>query len=584
MADAHKNFILTTVATAPSPATTGTSLVVAAGDGATLPTPPFNMVVWPVAVPPAADNAEIVRVTNVATDTLTIVREQESTTAREIVSGDQIGLNITAKLLTDIEDAVALKFASADVIDEDDMASNSATKVPTQQSVKAYVDNAPHVTGLLADAYINGILYFSHRGGTQTNPENTMEAFRATVAAGAKAIETDCYLLKDGALGIMHDTTLTRTTTSGLTTDQQISSSWGALVVDIGATLGGVWTSKTQVPPLADEVIKEFGNKVLLCLEAKNTGSGAAIVALLQKYHVPTDAAMVTSFTIGELAAAVTAGYPAILATSDSTTDAATIAAAGVSYVSVVSTTAEAYVDALLAESLGVFVYTIDSHYIRDTFIGYGATGFFSNDPIYMQETSIMTSDPFGAQTWPHGLTLAAGDNRGAFFSPDLWGFSTSAADGARWQVRQGWACPIGGDPANDTFTIDFDVNFASIPSARWCSIFVCAGTDRPFVDAADDAGVNGYHCLFRVTGIMDIYEVLNGVGTLIATTTTGTAITAGNTYSLRLTVTPTTVKWERLGASAISVTATDSTYRGGYFQFGARSLASPKFSNVVIT
>ena len=27
------------------------------------------------------------------------------------------------------------------VIDEDDMSSNSATKVPTQQSVKAYVDN-----------------------------------------------------------------------------------------------------------------------------------------------------------------------------------------------------------------------------------------------------------------------------------------------------------------------------------------------------------------------------------------------------------------------------------------------------------
>jgi hypothetical protein len=28
------------------------------------------------------------------------------------------------------------------VIDEDNMASNSATKVPTQQSVKAYIDNA----------------------------------------------------------------------------------------------------------------------------------------------------------------------------------------------------------------------------------------------------------------------------------------------------------------------------------------------------------------------------------------------------------------------------------------------------------
>ena len=36
----------------------------------------------------------------------------------------------TKKILTEV-----------DVIDEDDMASNLNTKVPTQQSVKAYVDN-----------------------------------------------------------------------------------------------------------------------------------------------------------------------------------------------------------------------------------------------------------------------------------------------------------------------------------------------------------------------------------------------------------------------------------------------------------
>lgn len=37
-----------------------------------------------------------------------------------------------------------------DVLDEDDMASDSDTKVPTQQSVKAYVDNA--VSGISVDA------------------------------------------------------------------------------------------------------------------------------------------------------------------------------------------------------------------------------------------------------------------------------------------------------------------------------------------------------------------------------------------------------------------------------------------------
>lgn len=103
MSDAHKNFAYSTVATAPDPATTGTSLVVAAGDGALFPTAPFNATVWPTGTQPTAANAEIVRVTVVSTDTLTITRAQEGSGARSIVVGDQIAATITAKTLTDAE-------------------------------------------------------------------------------------------------------------------------------------------------------------------------------------------------------------------------------------------------------------------------------------------------------------------------------------------------------------------------------------------------------------------------------------------------------------------------------------------------
>lgn len=101
--DAHKNFSYSTVATAPSPATTGTSLVFAAGGGALMPAPPFNMTVWPVSVQPLSSNAEIIRVTTIATDTATIVRQREGTTARTIVVGDQIAATITQKTLNDVE-------------------------------------------------------------------------------------------------------------------------------------------------------------------------------------------------------------------------------------------------------------------------------------------------------------------------------------------------------------------------------------------------------------------------------------------------------------------------------------------------
>ena len=103
MPDSHANLAYGTVLTAPSPATTGTSLTVSSGQGAHFPTPPFNATVWPAGLQPLTSNAEIVRVTAISTDTFTITRHQEGTSARAILVTDQIAATITAKTLTDVE-------------------------------------------------------------------------------------------------------------------------------------------------------------------------------------------------------------------------------------------------------------------------------------------------------------------------------------------------------------------------------------------------------------------------------------------------------------------------------------------------
>jgi hypothetical protein len=93
----YKNFAYSRVVTAPSPATTGTSLVVTGGDGLLFPaTFPFNAVIWPVGELPLSTNAEIVKVTNISTDTFTIERQQEGTSARSVIIGDRISATITA--------------------------------------------------------------------------------------------------------------------------------------------------------------------------------------------------------------------------------------------------------------------------------------------------------------------------------------------------------------------------------------------------------------------------------------------------------------------------------------------------------
>lgn len=101
--DKHANFGYSTVAVAPSPANSGTSLTVQTGDGAKFPAVPFNATVWPQGAFPVSTNAEIVRVTNITGDVLTITRTQEGSSARSILVGDQIGNTLTNKSLTDLE-------------------------------------------------------------------------------------------------------------------------------------------------------------------------------------------------------------------------------------------------------------------------------------------------------------------------------------------------------------------------------------------------------------------------------------------------------------------------------------------------
>lgn len=111
MPDTHKNFAYSLVATAPSPASSGTSLIVTAAQGALFPAVPFNATIWPTGVQPLSTNAEIVTVTAIATDTFTIVRAQEGSSARTVVIGDQIAATITVKALTDAERTAMLSTA-----------------------------------------------------------------------------------------------------------------------------------------------------------------------------------------------------------------------------------------------------------------------------------------------------------------------------------------------------------------------------------------------------------------------------------------------------------------------------------------
>jgi glycerophosphoryl diester phosphodiesterase len=59
-------------------------------------------------------------------------------------------------------------------------------------------------------AQFTGPFAISHRGGALENPENTLAAFKNSLALGYKVLETDLRVTRDGVLTIHHDETLQR--------------------------------------------------------------------------------------------------------------------------------------------------------------------------------------------------------------------------------------------------------------------------------------------------------------------------------------------------------------------------------------
>lgn len=86
----RKDLATSTVASAPSPATSGTSLDVQSGHGARFPEAPFYAIAHFDGSLPTVDNAEKILVTAVSGDTFTIVRALDGTTAQSIATGWRI--------------------------------------------------------------------------------------------------------------------------------------------------------------------------------------------------------------------------------------------------------------------------------------------------------------------------------------------------------------------------------------------------------------------------------------------------------------------------------------------------------------
>jgi glycerophosphoryl diester phosphodiesterase len=128
----------------------------------------------------------------------------------------------------------------------------------------------------------------AHRGASALAPENSLEAFRIAVEAGAGGLELDVHMTRDGHVVVIHDPTVERTTSGKGAISEMTIDELRALDAGYGFSPYGGRTRPyrgrgVRVPTL-EEVLEEFpGVAVNIDIKAAYPGVEAAVLQVLRE-------------------------------------------------------------------------------------------------------------------------------------------------------------------------------------------------------------------------------------------------------------------------------------------------------------
>src|SRR5919112_418629 len=128
----------------------------------------------------------------------------------------------------------------------------------------------------------------AHRGASSLAPENTIEAFRIALEAGAGGLELDVHMTRDGHIVVIHDATVDRTTSgTGAISEMTIDELRGP---DAGYNFspdGGLtrpYRGRGSKVPTFEEVLREFpGVAVNIDIKAGSSGIEAAVLEVIRE-------------------------------------------------------------------------------------------------------------------------------------------------------------------------------------------------------------------------------------------------------------------------------------------------------------
>jgi glycerophosphoryl diester phosphodiesterase len=415
----------------------------------------------------------------------------------------------------------------------------------------------------------------AHRGGALQVPEHTMEGYRVAVGQGLPVIEQDVSRLADGGLGVMHDGTVDRMTTSTGNVADHTSVSWKQLDIDASVTLGGGWPDGLR-PPLFDEVLTEFGDRVLLCAEAKSTDAMGPMLDALDRRGISSTSVLLQSYSLADCRLARSRGRPVIWLGS---TDVARAAAEGIGWIGpeAGSVTAEVCAQAHAA-GIEVVCHTVNRRHHWDALTAHGVDAVFSDDPVYIAgDAGRRTSDLFARQVWLPGMQPDT--DRGRFHPDDAsWG---SAVSDAGTSTLMGFLAPP--DPEVFTLHLDLRVDEVGAGSRSSGGSVLLSTDDHPYRPSGPSPGADGYLFLLRADGTLDVDRVADGVATTLASSTGGTALQPGAYVPLRIAVSRSSLSVSRTDTAGDTLTVADATHRPVPVVHLGSVSAGVRFRNLVL-
>ena len=112
------------------------------------------------------------------------------------------------------------------------------------------------------------IVLDAHRSGGLEARENSLSAIEHALDSGVvDVIDLDVRRLADGTLGVMHDATVDRVTTSTGPTSTYTQREWRKLRLDIGSWLDP--EPPAEAPPMLAAVLERYGDRSVFTLEVK---------------------------------------------------------------------------------------------------------------------------------------------------------------------------------------------------------------------------------------------------------------------------------------------------------------------------